>query len=877
MRSKDVRETFLSYFEGKGHVRVKSSSLIPYGDPTLLFTNAGMVQFKDVFLGKEKRPYRRATSCQKCVRAGGKHNDLENVGKTARHHTFFEMLGNFSFGDYFKREAIHYAWELITEVYKLPKDRLWITIYEGDDEAFDIWNREIGVPADRIVRMGEKDNFWSMGDTGPCGPCSEIVFDQGEDMSCSPGCNIYCGCDRFLEIWNLVFMQYNRKEDGTLEPLPSPSIDTGMGLERITAVLQGKKSNYDTDLFVPIIELVCDISGVSYGSSQRTDVAIRAIADHSRATAFLLAEGLMPSNEGRGYVLRRIIRRASRYGRILGIEEPFLYKVSGFVVDIMKDVYPELKDAVNFITQVTMMEEERFSYTLNQGLKLLDDVISELKEKGENIISGDVLFKLHDTYGFPLDLVVDIANEEGFVLDMKGYEENMLKQRERARSAWVGLEKEVIPEVFLKVKEKYGSTYFVGYEKDAENAIVLALVAEGDEIDRAQEGMKVDVVLDVTPFYGESGGQVGDVGFIETTDGLVRVVDTKKFGDIIVHRGIVERGAIKTGEEVFARIDAAKRRDTEAHHTSTHLLHKALREVLGSHVRQAGSLVAPDRLRFDFTHFRALSREEIEEVERIVNEKIWEDIKVERFETDMDTAISMGAMALFGEKYGERVRVVKVGDFSIELCGGTHVSSTGKIGMFKIVSESAVSAGVRRIEALARSALYNYILRKDSILRDIDSLLKVREGEEVDRIDKLLKRIRELEKELERKKEFSISDAVEKVVGTAVKVKDYNVAWGIFEGLDMGTLRDMVDQVKKRLRSVVVLLVSKGDRGVSLVVGVTDNLTGLFDAREVIREVASIVGGGGGGRADLAQAGGKHVDKVEEALKVFLSKMGVSS
>lgn len=877
MRSKDVRETFLSYFEGKGHVRVKSSSLIPYGDPTLLFTNAGMVQFKDVFLGKEKRPYRRATSCQKCVRAGGKHNDLENVGKTARHHTFFEMLGNFSFGDYFKREAIHYAWELITEVYKLPKDRLWITIYEGDDEAFDIWNREIGVPADRIVRMGEKDNFWSMGDTGPCGPCSEIVFDQGEDMSCSPGCNIYCGCDRFLEIWNLVFMQYNRKEDGTLEPLPSPSIDTGMGLERITAVLQGKKSNYDTDLFVPIIELVCDISGVSYGSSQRTDVAIRAIADHSRATAFLLAEGLMPSNEGRGYVLRRIIRRASRYGRILGIEEPFLYKVSGFVVDIMKDVYPELKDAVNFITQVTMMEEERFSYTLNQGLKLLDDVISELKEKGENIISGDVLFKLHDTYGFPLDLVVDIANEEGFVLDMKGYEENMLKQRERARSAWVGLEKEVIPEVFLKVKEKYGSTYFVGYEKDAENAIVLALVAEGDEIDRAQEGMKVDVVLDVTPFYGESGGQVGDVGFIETTDGLVRVVDTKKFGDIIVHRGIVERGTIKTGEEVFARIDAAKRRDTEAHHTSTHLLHKALREVLGSHVRQAGSLVAPDRLRFDFTHFRALSREEIEEVERIVNEKIWEDIKVERFETDMDTAISMGAMALFGEKYGERVRVVKVGDFSIELCGGTHVSSTGKIGMFKIVSESAVSAGVRRIEALARSALYNYILRKDSILRDIDSLLKVREGEEVDRIDKLLKRIRELEKELERKKEFSISDAVEKVVGTAVKVKDYNVAWGIFEGLDMGTLRDMVDQVKKRLRSVVVLLVSKGDRGVSLVVGVTDNLTGLFDAREVIREVASIVGGGGGGRADLAQAGGKHVDKVEEALKVFLSKMGVSS
>lgn len=871
MHSKEVRETFLTFFEKKGHVRVKSSSLIPHGDPTLLFTNAGMVQFKDVFLGKEKRPYKRATSCQKCMRAGGKHNDLENVGKTHRHHTFFEMLGNFSFGDYFKREAINFAWELITEVYRLPKERLWITIFERDDEAFEIWNREIGVPSDRIVRMGEKDNFWSMGDVGPCGPCSEIIFDQGEDMACGPNCDIYCGCDRFLEIWNLVFMQYNRREDGTLEPLPSPSIDTGMGLERITAVLQGKRSNYDTDLFVPIIEFICDISGRDYGKDQRSDIAIRAIADHSRAVAFLLAEGLIPSNEGRGYVLRRVIRRASRYGRILGINEPFLYRVALRVVDVMGDVYPELYDARDFISKVTMMEEERFSYTLEQGLKLLDEIIEKTKESGSNVISGEDLFKLHDTFGFPLDLVIDIAQEEGFSLDMEGYEREMQKQRERARSSWMASLSQV-PEVYHRIREKYGPTRFVGYDSYESESNVLALVVNGNEVDKAEEGTEFELVLDTTPFYGESGGQVGDTGYIEGVNSLIQVVDTKKYlGDLIVHKCYMKSGSLRKGESVRARIDMEKRKDTEAHHTATHLLHKALREVLGTHVRQAGSLVSPTRLRFDFTHFKALTDDEIRRVEEIVNSKIWENIEVHKFETDFGSAINMGAMALFDEKYGERVRVVKVGDFSIELCGGTHVTRTGDIGMFKIINETSVSAGVRRIEALTRGALYRYVSERLATLKEIDGLLKAREGEELDRIEKLTKRIKELEKALSERRDFSINDEVERIVSGAIDKGDFKVAYGVLPDLDMGVLRDMVDKIKKRLPRSVILLVSKGEKGVSMVVGVTGDLTDRFDAREIVREIAPIVGGGGGGRADMAQAGGKFVDKIDLLIEKFLS------
>ncbi len=876
MNSKDVRETFLDYFEKKGHVRVKSSSLIPHGDPSLLFTNAGMVQFKNVFLGKEKRPYTRATSCQKCMRAGGKHNDLENVGRTARHHTFFEMLGNFSFGDYFKREAILFAWELLTEVYKLPKERLWVTIFRDDDEAFDIWTNEVGFPSERIVRMGEEDNFWAMGDTGPCGPCSEIIIDQGEEMSCGPNCGIdSCDCDRYLELWNLVFMQFNRTEDGKLEPLPKPSIDTGMGLERLVAVLQGKKSNFDTDLFAPIIDYICDISGVGYKEDEKKDVSIRVIADHSRAVAFLLADGLLPSNEGRGYVLRRIIRRAARHGRLLGIEEPFLYKVAGVVVDKMGDVYPELVDASDFIAQVTKAEEERFSHTLEQGMRVLDEILEEMKERGTNVIDGKSLFKLYDTYGFPLDLVQDVANEEGLVLDLEGFEREMEVQRERARASWVGSGEEDIPAVYKDVRENMGRTSFKGYEVDSLTTEVVALVKDGELVDELKEGDEGEVFLSETPFYGESGGQVGDTGVIKGSDGLFEVVDTQKpYDDLFVHKGRTKRGVIKKGDKVVAQIDSERRRAIEAHHTATHLLHWALREVVGPHVKQAGSLVAPDRFRFDFTHFSALTPEQLERIERLVNHKIWENYEVYKIVTHIDEALKMGAMALFGEKYGERVRVIKIGDFSIELCGGTHVRRTGDIGMFKIIHEGGVSSGVRRIEAVARERVYEYLLQKERILKEIDELLKAKEGEEVEKIVRLQKRIKELEKELEKARTISVTDLVSEIMKNAIEKDGYRIVYGVVDDFDMGALRDLVDQLKKKVGSGVILLVSRGSSGVSMVIGVTKDLTNRFNASQIVKEVAKVVGGGGGGRADMAQAGGRNKEKIDDAIKKFIELVG---
>ncbi len=877
MLSKDVRETFLGFFEKKGHTRVKSSSLIPHGDPTLLFTNAGMVQFKNVFLGVEKRPYSRATSCQKCMRAGGKHNDLENVGKTARHHTFFEMLGNFSFGDYFKREAILFAWELLTEVYGLPKERLWVTIFRDDDEAFELWTREVGFPAERIVRMGEKDNFWAMGDTGPCGPCSEIIIDQGEDMACGPSCGIgSCDCDRFLELWNLVFMQFNRDEAGNLTPLPAPSIDTGMGLERITAVLQGVRSNFDTDLFRPLIEFICNETGASYGESERSDVSVRVIADHARATAFLLADGLLPSNEGRGYVLRRIIRRASRYARLLGYHDPLLYRVCGVVVDRMGDIYPELVDARDFIAQVAKAEEERFAHTLEAGMRVLEEIIEEVRAKGGDTIGGAELFRLYDTYGFPLDLVQDVADEEGLKLDMEGFEAHMRRQRERARAAWVGSGEETVKPVYKLARERGGPTEFVGYEADEVETRVVAIIKGDELVEELKEGEEAEVVLEKTPFYGESGGQVGDTGRIKAEGGLFEVTDTQKpYRDLFVHAGRMARGTLRVGDAVVATIDAAKRRATEAHHTATHLLHWALREVLGPHVKQAGSLVAPDRLRFDFTHFKAMTQDEIEKVERMVNARIWENHEVYKFETDIDEALKMGAMALFGEKYGERVRVVKVGDFSIELCGGTHVRRSGDIGMFKVVHESAVSSGVRRIEAVCREKAYEYLLRKERILREIDEVLRVKEGEELSRIEKLNRRIKELEKELEKAKSFSASDIVGDIAARAVDADGVKVAWGVVEDVDMGTLRDMVDQLKKRLKTAVVLLVSKTGKGVSMVVGVTKDATDRFNASQIVKEVAKEVKGGGGGRPDMAQAGGKDPSGVDAAVDKFLEITGV--
>ncbi len=878
MHSKEVRETFLSFFEKKRHTRVKSSSLIPHGDPTLLFTNAGMVQFKNVFLGLEKRPYTRATSCQKCMRAGGKHNDLENVGKTARHHTFFEMLGNFSFGDYFKKEAILFAWELLTEVYKLPEDRLWVTIYKDDDEAFELWTKEVGFPSERIVRMGEKDNFWAMGDTGPCGPCSEIIIDQGEDMACGPNCGVdTCDCDRFLELWNLVFMQFNRNENGRLEPLPKPSIDTGMGLERITAVLQGVKSNFDTDLFKPLIEFICNETNAVYGESERSDVSIRVLADHARATAFLLADGLLPSNEGRGYVLRRIIRRASRYARLLGCEKPLLYKVCGVVVDVMGDVYPELVDAKDFIAQVAKAEEERFAHTLEAGMRVLDEIVERMKVEGRKVIDGKDLFRLYDTYGFPLDLVQDVAEEEGFGLDLEGFEACMKEQREKARAAWVGTGDEGASPVYKLLREEIGPVRFLGYETDETEAVVKAILKDGGKVEELAEGEEGEVVLDQTPFYGESGGQVGDVGVIRSQGALFEVLDTQKpLSDLLVHKGKVRRGTLRVGDKVKASIDTAKRRVTEAHHTATHLLHWALREVLGPHVKQAGSLVAPGRLRFDFTHFKALSDGEKEKIERLVNQKIWEDHEVYKFETSLDEALNMGAVALFGEKYGERVRVVKVGDFSIELCGGTHVGRTGNIGMFKIVSESAVSSGVRRIEAVCRDRAYEYLLEKERILKGVDEVLKAKEGEEVEKIERLNKRIKELERELERAKSFSLADAVNEIVEKAVEVDGLKVAWAVLDNVDMGSLRDMVDQLKKRLKTAVILLISKTGKGVSMVVGVTADLLDRYNASQIVKLVAKEVNGGGGGRPDMAQAGGRDASGIDRALEKFKEITGVS-
>ncbi len=870
MTANEVRETFLSFFEKKGHTRVPSSSLVPHNDPTLLFTNAGMVQFKDVFLGQDKRPYSRATSCQKCVRAGGKHNDLENVGYTARHHTFFEMLGNFSFGDYFKREAIAFAWELLTEVYKLPKDRLWVTIYQDDDEAFEIWSKEVGFPEERIVRMGEKDNFWAMGDTGPCGPCSEIIIDQGEDMACGPNCDIYCDCDRFLELWNLVFMQYNRDKEGNLTPLPKPSIDTGMGLERLTAVLQGVRSNFDTDLFRPLISFIEDLSGVSYGASETTDVSIRVIADHARATTFLIADGVLPSNEGRGYVLRRILRRAARYGRILGMREPFLYRVTDRVVEMMKGVYPEVLEARELVAKITRMEEERFSSTLEYGLRVLAEMVEEVKARGEKVLPGKALFKLYDTYGFPVDLAQDVAREEGLEVDLEGFDKEMERQREQARASWTG-EAQEVPPVYAELEKTRGPILFTGYETMEDKGKVIAIIKDGQQVKALEEGQEGEVILDRTPFYGEAGGQVGDRGYLESLEARFRVEDTQKpLPNLYVHIGRVEKGTLRVGDQVLARVDEEDRKNTMAHHTATHLLHWALRQVLGDHVKQAGSLVAPQRLRFDFTHFAPLTPQELKMVEDLVNQRIWEDHPVKTVVTDLDKAIEMGAMALFDEKYGDKVRLVMVGDFSKELCAGTHVARTGNIGMFKIIHEGGVAAGIRRIEALARGALLEHIRKEDSTIRAIGELLKAKPGEELPRVEKLLAQVKELEKEISRLKDRLASQATGDILSDVKEMDGVKVLAVRMDGTDVEALRAMADRLRQKLGTAAILLASASEGKVTLLCALTKDIAGKrLHAGELVKTVARVVGGGGGGRPDMAQAGGKDVAKVDEAMELF--------
>jgi alanyl-tRNA synthetase len=863
MESKKIRQLFIDFFREKGHEAVPSSPLLPKNDPTLLFTNAGMVQFKTVFLGEETRPYKRAVTVQKCLRAGGKHNDLENVGRTARHHTFFEMLGNFSFGDYFKKEASEWAWEFLTEWVKLPADKLQITVYEKDDEAADIWEKDLGVPAERIFRLGAKDNFWQMGDTGPCGPCSEILIDQGPELSCGkPDCRVGCDCDRYLEIWNLVFMQFNRDSAGELSPLPKPSIDTGMGIERLTAVVQGKVNNFDTDLFIPTIKYVEDISGKKYGVDSSVNVSMRVIADHIRAAAFVLSEGLMPSNEGTGYVLRRIIRRAARHGFMLGIEAPFLYKTLDTVYDIMSEPYPELSENTQMTKKVLKFEEERFAHTLSSGMSILDKLMDETKSLGKDTISGSELFKLYDTYGFPLDLAQDIAEDNNLKVDHQGFNEEMELQKTRARASWVGAEEE-IPEVYKEVKNLSHSTEFFGYETLQTDSVVNVLIKDDKLVEEAKEGEKVEIVLNITPFYGESGGQVGDQGVIKVDNIKIEVSDTKKINNILIHKGNVKKGVIRRGMAVQAFIGADRRKAIMRNHTATHLLHAALKAVLGDHIKQAGSLVAPDRLRFDFTHFFAMDEREISEVEEIVNEKIIENLPVHVTETSLDDAISQGVVALFGEKYGEEVRIVRAGDFTAELCGGTHCHATGDIGPFKIVSEGSVAAGIRRIEALTGFSSIDYNKTREDELRKTAGLLKVSDLKVSEKVEKVLNDMKQHEREIEKIRRKAVAGNVDTVLEKTVEIDNVKVLAHRAEGLDMKALRNLADTLKNRMGSGIIVLGSASDGQAYYVSAVTKDLVSRFNAGEILK---AVTGGKGGGRPDMAQGGTKDAEGIDRAI-----------
>jgi alanyl-tRNA synthetase len=869
MTSREVRETFLRFFESQGHTRVGSSSLVPAGDPSLLFTNAGMVQFKKVFLGEDPRSYSRAASSQKCVRAGGKHNDLENVGFTARHHTFFEMLGNFSFGDYFKEGAIEMAWELLTEHYKLPAAKLWATVFHEDEEAARLWEKISGLPRDRIIGMGEKDNFWAMGDTGPCGPCSEILIDQGEAMSCGPDCGIgHCECDRYLEIWNLVFMQYNRTPDGVLHPLPKPSIDTGMGLERLCAVIQGVKSNFDCDLLRPVIANVEALAGQAYGVNEQQNVPFRVIADHSRATAFLIADGVLPSNEGRGYVLRRIMRRAIRFGRLLNLPTPFLAKVCHGVVELMGEVYPELHEMHHIMTQVVTGEEERFADTLDHGLKLLEEELASLKRHSEKILPGEVAFKLYDTYGFPLDLVQDTLREEGLVLDLEGFEAHMQRQRETSRQAWKGGPGEEIPQVYLEMAE-WPPTKFLGYEALEADSTILALIVAGGHNSQAEAGEEVEVVTAASPFYGESGGQVGDSGAIAGDGWRLRIINTQKLpNDLIVHQGKVEEGVVRVNDPAHLTVDAERRRRIMRHHTATHLLQAVLRRHLGDHVKQSGSLVDPERLRFDFTHYQAITPEELEAIELDLNREVAANLPVHTDHMSMDAALESGATALFEEKYGEDVRVVGIPEVSQELCGGTHVERTGDLGLCKITGEASIAAGIRRIEAVCGVEAVKFTQEQGRELDQAAALVKGSRADLVSRLEKMLERQKKLEKDLEALKgrlaatqAGELMDQVRRVDGVAVLALKVDAA-------DPKSLREFAVKFQDKLKSGIVVLGSAAGAKAMLIALVTKDLTKRFPAGEIIKEIAPTVGGSGGGRPDMAQAGGPDKDKIPTALEM---------
>ncbi|NGP52131.1 alanine--tRNA ligase [Thioalkalivibrio sp. XN8] len=855
MKSAEIRQSFLDFFAARGHEVVPSSPLVPGNDPTLLFTNAGMVQFKDVFLGHDKRPYQRACSSQRCVRAGGKHNDLENVGYTARHHTFFEMLGNFSFGDYFKEDAIRYAWDYVTGVLGIPAEKLWVTVYEDDDEAAEIWLQEIGIDAGRFSRLGADSNFWAMGDTGPCGPCSEIFYDHGPEVSGGPPGSPDEDGDRYVEIWNLVFMQFNRTADGTMTPLPRPSVDTGMGLERLAAVLQGVHSNYDIDLFQALVRRAAELAG----AEDTDNASLRVIADHIRACAFLIVDGVLPSNEGRGYVLRRIIRRAIRHGYKLGIHEPFFWRLVETLEGEMGDAYPELRKSRGHAEKVLHQEEERFAETLDQGMRLLDHAIAELDGK---VIPGETAFRLYDTYGFPVDLTADIARERGLSVDQAGFEAAMEAQRERARAS-SRFEADYGPKTELGLESK-----FVGYDTLGASGVVLALFKEGvGQVDALGEGDEGVIVLDETPFYAESGGQVGDVGMIRAAAGEFEVTDTRKWGKAHAHHGRMRRGRVEGGEQVRAEVDRATRQATVLNHSATHLLHAALRQVLGDHVQQKGSLVAPDRLRFDFSHYEPVSRAQLAEIEALVNAEIRANAKAEIKVLPFKEAVAGGALALFGEKYEDRVRVLRLGDFSMELCGGTHVRRAGDIGLFKIVSESGIASGVRRIEAVTGQGALEWIERHEETLQQVAGLLKGGWEEAGEKVRQLLERSRQLEKEVKQlQTKLATGGGGEDPLAQAETVGAARVYVARLDGSDPKVLREAVDRFKQKLGTGVVLLGAADDGKVRLVAGVTRDLAERLSAVDVVNAAASLVGGKGGGRPDLAQAGGADAARLDEAL-----------
>ncbi len=854
MTSAELRSLFLKFFEDRGHAVVASSPLIPSNDPTLLFTNAGMVQFKDVFLGREDRPYVRAATSQRCVRAGGKHNDLENVGYTARHHTFFEMLGNFSFGDYFKRDAIQYAWGFLTGTLGLAPERLWVTVYDQDTEAADIWLKEVGIDPKRFSRIGTKDNFWSMGDTGPCGPCSEIFYDHGPEIEGGPPGTPNEDGDRYIEIWNLVFMQYDRSADGTLTPLPKPSVDTGMGLERLAAVMQQVHSNYQIDLFRSLVSAAADLAGLK----ELNNSSLRVIADHIRSCSFLVVDGVTPSNEGRGYVLRRIIRRAIRHGYKLGLREPFFHKLVGPLCGEMGEAYPELAKAQSMIERVLLKEEERFAETLDQGMKILDQCIKELDGR---VIPGETAFQLYDTYGFPIDLTADVAREQNLGVDMAGFEQAMEGQRKQSRAA------SQFAADYSKEVELDAHCVFTGYTHLHEETKVLALLKGGVSVDRLEAGDEGVVVLEKTPFYAESGGQVGDKGFIRAGDATFSVTDTRKQGgEIILHVGKLVEGALIIGTNVKAEVDGERRKAISLNHSATHLLHAALRKIVGEHVTQKGSLVNAERLRFDFSHFEPMTNDQIREVERLVNAQIRANNEVSAQVMAKDDAMKVGAMALFGEKYGEEVRVLRIGEFSTELCGGIHVERAGDIGFFKIVSETGVAAGVRRVEAVTGLGAVEWVEHSESLIQTVGERVKSGRDGLDEKVQQILDRSRQLEKELEKLQAKLASAAGSDLASQAQDINGLKLLVSRMDDADPKSLRDLVDQLKNKLGSAAILVAAVKDGKISLAAGVTQDQTSRIKAGDLVNLVATQVGGKGGGRPDFAQAGGNDPTQLDAAL-----------